>query len=73
VTLLEDDDRPFYHDWVAPEGDFTDRSRDLPPGCEEIDEAEGVEREGASLDGMRGRFSEPHPDEQVAHPSLNEE
>ena len=40
VTILEDDDRPFYHDWVAPEGYFTDRGRDLPPGCEEIDEEE---------------------------------
>ena len=44
VTILEDDDRPFYHDWVAPEGYFTDRGRDLPPGCEEIDEAERRER-----------------------------
>jgi len=38
VTILEDDDRPFYHDWVAPEGYFTGRGRELPPGCEEIDE-----------------------------------
>ena len=31
MALLEDDDRPFYHDWVAPEGYFTDRERDLSP------------------------------------------
>jgi thioredoxin reductase len=73
VALLEDDDRPFYHDWVAPEGYFTDRGRDLPPGCEEIDEAERAEREAASLETVRERFAEPHPDEQVTHPSLRDE
>jgi thioredoxin reductase len=73
VTILEDDDRPFYHDWVAPEGYFTDRGRDLPPGCEEIDEAERADREARSLDVMAERFAEPHPDEQETHPSLSEE
>jgi thioredoxin reductase len=72
VTILEDGDRPFYHDWVAPEGYFTDRGRDLPPGCEEIDEAERTDREVRSLDVMRERFAEPHPDEQETHPSLRE-
>jgi thioredoxin reductase len=72
VTILEDDDRPFYHDWVAPDGYFTDRGRDLPPGCEEIDEVERRERESESLDVMRRRFAEPHPDEQETHPSLTE-
>jgi thioredoxin reductase len=73
VTLLEDDDRPFYHDWVTPEGYFTDRGRDLPPGCEEIDDAERRQRERASMETMRERFAEPHPDAQVTHPSLREE
>ncbi|WP_197431369.1 thioredoxin reductase, partial [Halorubrum sp. CBA1125] len=72
VTLLEDDDRPFYHDWVAPEGYFTDRGRDLPPGCEEIGERERREREAASLEAMRDRFADPHPDPQETHPSLEE-
>ncbi|VTT86264.1 Thioredoxin reductase [Halorubrum sp. DM2] len=72
VTILEDDDRPFYHDWVTPEGYFTDRGRDLPPGCEEIDAEERRAREDASLDVMRERFAEPHPDEQETHPSLEE-
>jgi thioredoxin reductase len=72
VTVLEDDDRPFYHDWVAPEGYFTDRDRPLPPGCEEIDEAERREREAASLAAMRERFAEPHPGDQVTHPSLED-
>jgi thioredoxin reductase len=73
VTLLEDDDRPFYHDWVTPEGYFTDRGRDLPPGCEEIDDDERRRREARSLETMRARFAEPHPDEQVTHPSLRDD
>jgi hypothetical protein len=72
VTLLEESDEPFYHDWVAPEGYFTDRDRDLPPGCEEIDAAERRGREAAALDATRGRFAEPHPDPQETHPSLEE-
>lgn len=72
VTLSEDDERPFYHDWVAPEGYFTDRGRDLPPGCEEIDDDERRTREAASRDAMRERFAEPHPDPQQTHPSLDE-
>ena len=73
VTILEDDDRPSYHDWVAPEGYFTDRGRDLPPGCEEIDEAERERRESNSLTVMQDRFAEPHPDEQETHPSFGNE
>lgn len=73
VTLLEDDDRPFYHDWVVPDGYFSERDRPVPPGCEEIDEAERRERETESLETMRERFAEPHPDEQETHPSLREE
>jgi len=70
VTLLEDDDRPFYHDWVTPDGYFTDRGRDLPPGCEEIDGQEGDRRERESIETMRAAFAEPHPADQVTHPSL---
>jgi len=70
VTLLEDDDRPFYHDWVVPDGYFTDRGRDLPPGCEEIGEAERRRREAASREHLREALAEPHPDPQETHPSL---
>jgi len=73
VTILEDDDRPFYHDWVAPEGYFTDRGRDLPPGCEEIDDEERERRESNSLTVVQDRFAEPHPDEQETHPSFGNE
>jgi thioredoxin reductase (NADPH) len=72
VTLLEDADRPFYHDWVAPDGYFTDRGRDLPPGCEEIDDAERRRREDAARETMRERFADPHPSDQPTHPSLDE-
>ena len=71
VTILEDDERPFYHDWVTPEGYFTDRGRDLPPGCEEIDADERRSREAESIETMQARFREPHPDEQETHPSLD--
>ncbi|WP_134672187.1 FAD-binding protein [Halorussus marinus] len=72
VTLLEDDDRPFYHDWVAPEGYFTDRGRDLPPGCEEIDDDERRDRDAESRRVLRERFDGPQPDDQETHPSLTE-
>ncbi|MFC4449000.1 NAD(P)/FAD-dependent oxidoreductase [Halorussus aquaticus] len=70
VTLLEDDDRPFYHDWVAPEGYFTGRGREVPPGCEEIDDEERERREEESLAAMREHLGEPHPDEPEMHPSV---
>jgi thioredoxin reductase len=72
VTILEDDDRPFYHDWVTPAGYFTDRGRDLPPGCEEIDETERAARETRSLETMTDRFATPHPAAQPTHPRLEE-
>lgn len=62
VTILEDDNRPFYHDWVAPAGYFSERGRDVPPGCEEIDAAESTKREEDSLEVMQSRFADPHPD-----------
>ena len=70
TTLLEDDDRPFYHDWVAPEGYFTGRGRDVPPGCEEIDEEERRRREDESLEVMGEYFDAPHPEEPEQHPSV---
>ncbi|NHN57578.1 MULTISPECIES: NAD(P)/FAD-dependent oxidoreductase [Halorussus] len=70
VTLLEDDDRPFYHDWVAPEGYFTGRGREVPPGCEEIGDEERRRREDESLDAMREYFADPHPDGPENHPSV---
>jgi thioredoxin reductase len=72
VALLEDDDRPFYHDWVTPTGYFTGRGRDVPPGCEEIDGDEHRRRERESLAVMREYFAEPHPETPEQHPSVEE-
>jgi thioredoxin reductase len=71
VTLLEDDDRPFYHDWVAPEGYFTGRGREVPPGCEEITDAEHRRRERESMTTMLGYFAEAHPGTPEQHPSVD--
>jgi thioredoxin reductase len=73
VTLLEDSDRPFYHDWTTPEGYFTNRGREVPPGCEEITAAERQHLEDQSLSTMQERFADVHPDEQETHPSIEEE
>jgi thioredoxin reductase (NADPH) len=73
VAVIEDSDVPFYHDWVAPEGYFTGRDREVPPGCEEIDAEERQRREREALDVMQEYFAEPHPDEPIQHPSVREE
>jgi len=69
LSVVHDSDVAFYHDWVAPEGYFTDRGRDVPPGCEEITEEERRERERESLRVMRERFESSHPDGPTPHPS----
>ena len=70
LSLIHDTDVPYYHDWVVPEGYFTDRGREVPPGCEEIDATEREVRERESMAAMQEYFSEPHPDVQRTHPSL---
>ncbi|GAB3416403.1 hypothetical protein GCM10027435_13690 [Haloparvum alkalitolerans] len=70
ITLIHDTEVPFYHDWVTPEGYFTDRGRDVPPGCEEISETERRARERESMAAMREYFAEPHDSRQRTHPSL---
>ncbi|WP_324757630.1 NAD(P)/FAD-dependent oxidoreductase [Haloarcula sp. GH36] len=70
LTLIEDSDVEFYHDWTAPEGYFTDRGREIPPGCEEIDEDERQQREQESLEIMRRYFEQPMPGEPTMHPSV---
>ncbi len=72
LALVEDSDVPYYHDWTVPEGYFTDRGREVPPGCEEIDEDERRARERESIEAMRERFAEPHPDRPTPHPSQEE-
>jgi thioredoxin reductase len=70
VTLLEDADVGFYHDWVAPEGYFSERDREIPPGCEEIDETEFEARERESIDVMQDFFAAPFPEPPEQHPSV---
>jgi len=73
VAVVEDSAVDFYHDWVTPEGYFTERGRDLPPGCEEIDAAERETREAEALDVLQEAFAEPHPAEPNQHPSVRDE
>jgi len=70
ITLLHDAEIPFYNDWVVPEGYFTDRGREVPPGCEEIDAAEQAARQAESREAMQEYFAEPHDAKQRTHPSL---
>ncbi|GAB7093267.1 NAD(P)/FAD-dependent oxidoreductase [Halolamina litorea] len=70
ITLIHDSETPFYHDWVTPEGYFTDRGREVPPGCEEIDETERAARRAESRAAMREYFAEEHEQDQRTHPSL---
>ncbi|WP_081927425.1 NAD(P)/FAD-dependent oxidoreductase [Halobellus rufus] len=70
LTVVHDSDVAYYHDWVTPEGYFTDRGREVPPGCEEIDGAERDRRHEAARERMREAFAEPHPEPQRTHPSL---
>jgi len=73
LTVIDDSDVPFYHDWVAPEGYFTERGRDVPPGCEEITDEERERREREAREVMRERFAEPHPEGPTQHPRVREE
>jgi thioredoxin reductase len=70
LAVVEDSDRPYYHDWVVPEGYFTERGREVPPGCEEIPRAEWEERGRRSRERMREAFAEPHPEAPQMHPSV---
>jgi thioredoxin reductase len=72
VTVLEDADEPFYHDWVAPAGYFTGRDRDVPPGCEEIDAGERTRREREGVEAMATRFDDVHGVPPEQHPSVEE-
>ncbi|MFC6836230.1 NAD(P)/FAD-dependent oxidoreductase [Halomarina ordinaria] len=73
MTVVEDAEVPFYHDWVVPEGYFTDRGREVPPGCVELSDDAREERERASMAAIREAFADPHPDDPTPHPSLADE
>ncbi|MFB6117547.1 thioredoxin reductase [Halosegnis sp.] len=70
LAVITDSDRPHYHDWVAPEGYFTGRGREVLPGCEEIAEPERRERERAAAERMRAAFADPAAAPPTMHPSV---
>ncbi|PCR89529.1 NAD(P)/FAD-dependent oxidoreductase [Natrinema ejinorense] len=70
LAVIHDSDANFYHDWVAPEGYFTGRGREVPPGCEEIGEAERLERDERARARLLEAFSEPLDEEPTMHPSV---
>jgi thioredoxin reductase len=72
VTVIEDSNADFYHDWVVPEHYFTGRGREVPPGCEEIDASERERREEESIAVMREFFDESYPGPHQ-HPSVDED
>ncbi|MXR51695.1 thioredoxin reductase [Halovenus sp. WSH3] len=73
LSVIHDSEVPFYHDWVAPEGYFTDRGRDVPPGCEEITDEERARREEETLAVMQEYFADRHPEGPTQHPSVRDE
>lgn len=73
LSVIHDSEVPFYHDWVAPEGYFTDRGREIPPGCEEIDDEERIRREQETLAFMQESFANRHPEGPTQHPSVRED
>ncbi len=72
IAVLEDDDRPFYHDWVAPEGYFTGRDRAVPPGCEEITNEERITRENNAMTKFIDTLRDSERPPAVQHPSVTE-
>lgn len=70
ISLIEDADPDFYHDWVAPKGYFTLRDRDVPKGVEEITKDERNQRERESVRVMQDYFEEPYDAPPVPHPKV---
>ncbi|SIR03531.1 FAD binding domain-containing protein [Haladaptatus litoreus] len=73
LTVVHDADPDFYHDWVAPEGYFTNRDREVPVGCEEISEDERQRRARRAHDRLRKYVEEWEDETPVPHPSFVEE
>ncbi|THE62982.1 NAD(P)/FAD-dependent oxidoreductase [Salinadaptatus halalkaliphilus] len=72
LAAIHDSDANFYHDWVAPEGYFTGRGREVPPGCEEIDDDERRRRDERARETMLEAFAEPLENRPTMHPSLEQ-
>lgn len=72
IAVVHDAGVPFYHDWVTPDGYFSDRDREVPPGCEEIDDVERREREAAGRERQRALLDEEQSPP-LTHPSLRDD
>ncbi|OLZ41680.1 thioredoxin reductase [Natrinema saccharevitans] len=70
LAVVHDSDANFYHDWVAPAGYFTGRGRDVPPGCEEIDDNERHRRDERARAQLLEAFDEPLDEAPTMHPSV---
>ncbi|ELY43029.1 FAD-binding protein [Natronorubrum tibetense] len=73
LAVIHDSDANFYHDWVVPEGYFTERGIEVPPGCEEIDDAERRERDERARKSVLEAFAEPLDETPTMHPSVERE
>lgn len=73
LALVHDSDANFYHDWVVPEGYFTGRGREVPPGCEEIDDEERRKRDEQARESILEAFAEPLDEEPTMHPSVEQD
>jgi len=71
ITVVHDSGTPFYHDWTAPAGYFTGRDREVPPGCEEIDDAERRRRERRARAALAPAVDDRPEDEPTMHPSVD--
>ncbi|WP_121742240.1 NAD(P)/FAD-dependent oxidoreductase [Natronorubrum halophilum] len=71
LAVIHDSDVNFYHDWVVPEGYFTGRGREVPPGCEEISDGERRERDEQARTRMLEAFDEPLDEMPTMHPSVD--
>ncbi|WP_137289605.1 NAD(P)/FAD-dependent oxidoreductase [Natronorubrum halophilum] len=71
LAVIHDSDVNFYHDWVVPEGYFTGRGREVPPGCEEISDGERRERDERARTRMLEAFDEPLDEMPTMHPSVD--
>lgn len=71
LAAIQDSETPFYHDWVAPAGYFTGRDRDVPPACEEIDEAERKRRDERARARFIDTFADPNDERPTMHPTVD--
>ncbi|AGB15700.1 thioredoxin reductase [Halovivax ruber XH-70] len=73
LAVVQDSDTPFYHDWVAPQGYFTGRDRNVPPACDEIEADERLAHDERARTRLAQDLEEPFDDEPTQHPRVADE